>query len=131
MTTKSLKQLAQNVRLTSEYGAAKLPYEKRDEWQKSAHDYRCTLRYQGRQYSFDYWMGQAHKDEPSVEMVLDSLLSDASAGDQDFEEFCSEFGYDEDSREAERTWKACQKSGEGVKRLLGDDYETFLYADRN
>jgi len=50
--------------------------------------------------------------------------------DSDFEEFCSEFGYDTDSRKAENTHKACLKVGENIKRLLGDDYDDFLQADR-
>lgn len=49
----------------------------------------------------------------------------------DFEDFCAEMGYDSDSRSAEAIWKACAKVETSLKRLLGDDYETFLYADRN
>lgn len=130
-STNTLQQLARKVRLTSEYGKASLPYEKRDEWQQKAHDYRCTLRYQGRQYAFDYFMGPGCTDEPDTEGTLDCLLSDSQAGEQSFEEFCSEFGYDEDSRKAERTWVACQKVAKNMRRLFGDDYETFLYSDRN
>ncbi len=63
--------------------------------------------------------------------MLDCLLSDSQAGEQDFEEFCAEFGYDTDSRKAERTWKACRAQAPKVKRLLGEDFERFLYADRN
>lgn len=37
-----------------------------------------------------------------------------------FEEFCSEFGYDTDSRKAEKTYKACVKEYFGVHRLFGD-----------
>jgi hypothetical protein len=59
------------------------------------------------------------------------LLSDASAGEQSFEEFCLEFGYDPDSRKAERIHKACEKTARELRRLLGDDFETFLYSDRS
>jgi hypothetical protein len=58
-------------------------------------------------------------------------LSDAQAGEQAFEDFCGEFGYDPDSRKAERIWRASRLVTKNMKRLLGKDYEAFLYADRN
>jgi len=129
-TTARLHDLAKGLRITVKYGA-NLDYEKQDEWQQRAHGYHCTLKYKGRQYSFDFWQGEAITEEPTAEGTLECLLSDAQAGSQDFEEFCGDMGYDTDSRKAERTWKACQKVSEGMQRLLGDDYETFLYSDRN
>lgn len=128
-TTKTLKQLATAVKLTVTFGA-KLPYDQQDDWQRQANGYRCTLRYKRRSYAFDFWMGSAHTEEPTAEGCLDCLLSDAQAGDESFEYFCDEFGYDSDSRKAEKTWKACQQTTKGMKRLLGNDYETFLYAER-
>ncbi len=129
MTT--LKALCKNVKIESRYGQISQKYESLDDWQKNAHPYRCTLKYQGRQYSFDFFMGQAHTDEPTAAGTLDCLLSDAQGGEMDFSEFCREFGYDKDSRRAEKIHKACQKTTEGIKRLFGDNYEKFLYADRN
>jgi len=38
------------------------------------------------------------------------FLSDAQSGTYSLEDFCSEFGYDLDSRRAERIYKQCQKS---------------------
>lgn len=40
-----------------------------------------------------------------------------------FEDFCSEFGYDEDSRKAEKTYNAVCKEYEAVDRLFGDIIE--------
>lgn len=130
-TAYRLKDLAAKVRIESTYGAIKKPWDELDEWQRNAHPYRVTLRYKGRQMSLDFFMGQAHTDEPDAEGVLDCLLSDCSALDQSFEDWCGDFGYDTDSRKAEATYKACADLGKKVKRLLGDDFETFLYADRN
>lgn len=126
----SLKQLAKRVKLINQFGA-KLDYDKQDDWQKKATGWNCTLRYQGRQHRFDFWQGPAISGEPDREGVLNCLLSDAQAGEQSFDEFCGEFGYDHDSRKAESTWKACQKTTDAIKRLLGSDYETFLYAERD
>jgi hypothetical protein len=38
-----------------------------------------------------------------------------------FEDFCSEFGYDVDSRSAEKTYKAVIKEYEGLSRLYSDE----------
>jgi hypothetical protein len=115
--------------MTWEYGAAR-PADRPSEWQRAATGYRRTLTYRGRRYTFDYWMGRLCERDPNAEDCLDCLLSDARAGEQSFEEFCTEFGYDADSRRAEATWRACRRAGRGLRRLLGADYETFLSADR-
>lgn len=128
--TQSLKSLCNSVKISSKFGAS-LAWDKQDSWQQQAHGYTVTLRYQGRQMTTDFWLGPAISGEPEVENVIDCLLSDAMGSDQSFEEFCAEFGYDTDSRKAEATYKACKKSGEKLRRLLGDDFETFAYSDRN
>ena len=38
-----------------------------------------------------------------------------------FEEFCSEFGYDNDSRQAEKTYKGVVKEFEGMERLFNSE----------
>lgn len=128
---KSLAELAKNVTLKSREGKAKLAWDKRDDWQKDSFDYRCTLTYQGRKYSFDFWQGRGITHAPTVEGVLDCLLSDASLGENTFEDFCGELGYDTDSRKAYAQWKAICNVTKRMKQLLADEYETFLYADRN
>lgn len=129
-TTKRLSELAETVRLEATYGA-KLPWEKQTDWQQRANGYRCTLRYQGRRFSFDFWQGQGITHDPTAAGVLECLLSDAQAEGQTFEEWCSDLGEDPDSRRALATFEACRKIGEGLRRLLGDDFDTFLYADRD
>jgi hypothetical protein len=118
------------VRLTSTWGAS-IPWNQQDDWQRNANSYRCTLHYKGRQYSLDYWQGIGISHDPRADDVLDCLMVDALAGDQTFDDFCADFGYDSDSRKAEKIWRACQLVAKNMKRLLGKDYETFLYADRN
>jgi hypothetical protein len=133
MSNPTLKELARKVDLTFTHGAT-LTVAERDEqsdWQCNANSYRCTLNYQGRRYSFNYWQGIGIKDGPTAEGCLDSLLSDADAAGETFGEFCGNMGYDEDSRTAERIYTACRKEGVSLKRLLGGDYETFRDAERD
>lgn len=128
--TITLKALASKVGCTSEYGRTRKPWGQYDDWQREAHPYRVTLTYQRRRLTVDFWMGSAHTKEPDAEGVLDCLLSDASTGEQSFEDFCADAGLDTDSRKAERMYKACAAIAPRLRRLLGDEYETFLYAER-
>jgi hypothetical protein len=55
---------------------------------------------------------------PRAADVLHSLILDSSAADQTFESWCSEFGYDTDSRKAEATYRECQKNADKLARVL-------------
>ena len=125
-----LKQLAEKCGFDCVFGA-KLDWDKQDEWQRQANGYRCTLKYQGRQYGFDFWQGVGISRDPEPEGCLDCLLSDAQGGVTTFDHFCGDFGYDTDSRKAEKIWKQCKKTAQRIRNLMGDDYETFLYAERD
>ena len=45
---------------------------------------------------------------PSLVDVMHSLVMDSSCDLDSFESFCSDFGYDTDSRSAKKTYKACR-----------------------
>ena len=71
-----------------------------------------------------------HGAEPDAASVLDCLASDAASVDQarDYEDWARDFGYDPDSRKAEKIYKACQRRAERLKAFLGDDlYQALLY----
>lgn len=93
--------------------------------------FSVTLRYQRRQMTLDFWQGVGIEREPDALGVLSCLLSDAYAADQLFEEFCAEFGYDDDSRRAERTWRQCVAQTKKLRRLLGDNFDRFLGAEND
>jgi hypothetical protein len=82
--------------------------------------------------SFDFYGSHADMEKGKVSMgrgdlkdAFNSFLSDATYGTMAFEEFCSELGYDEDSRTAEKVWKATQKSYEQAKELGFSDDELY------
>ena len=126
-----LSRLAENVRCESTYGKISTPWEDLDEWQRNAHPYRVVLRYKRRQMSLDWFQGQALTRDPDSATVLSALISDSYAMDCSFDDWCSEYGYDTNSRRAERIFKQCQKQGEKLERLLGDDWEKFRGADND
>lgn len=56
---------------------------------------------------------------PSVADVLSCLLSDAGAMETTFDDWCSNFGSNNDSLAALNTYLACQRNGSKVSKLLG------------
>lgn len=56
------------------------------------------------------WKDACTLMKPEAASVLQCLLSDAQASRESFEEWCSNFGYDTDSREALGTYLACQET---------------------
>lgn len=49
-------------------------------------------------------------NEKDLLFAFRSFIEDAIAGDMSFNDFCGDFGYDTDSRRAEKIHKLCQKS---------------------
>ena len=106
------------VTMTTRYGEAT---EHRPD---SPNNWRVTLTFEGRQMSTDFYGGSAVTDI-SVADVLYSLLLDAEAGSQTFEDFCGDLGYDTDSRSAYATWQACKKVRTKLRRFLDTSYGRF------
>ena len=74
----------------------------------------------GRRMNFAYSMGSGHNGkEPDLEGVLECLASDVSCSQGTFKEFCSDLGYNEDSRKAEKIYLACRRIKQGLVRLVG------------
>ena len=74
--------------------------------------------------AFEFW-GSIMKPEITTENELMfafyCFLSDGEGSRYGFEEFCSEFGYDTDSRKAYKTFKACEKSLKKAERIGIDE----------
>jgi len=96
-----------------------------DKWMRDAQHYKCVLTYKRRKMTVPFSCGSAIEHGPTVEDVLNCLISDASSTDYSFEEWCREFGYDTDSRKAEQIYKICQTQSVKLQRLLG----ASLYAE--
>ena len=63
---------------------------------------------------------------PKLAEVLSSLLLDSTAFGQTFEDWANDYGYDTDSREAERTYNACRDAGAAMAKLFtGQEIETL------
>ena len=60
----------------------------------------------------------AKPQKPTATAVLSSLLLDAEAIDESFADWCSNYGYDDDSISALETYRACCATGEALRRVF-------------
>ena len=89
---------------------------------KEMDHWRCVLKANGKTYTFYYSQGYGyHHAEPVLASVLESLANDYDTSDLTFEEFCSEYGYGEDSRKAEKVYRALRKETQALDRLFGEE----------
>jgi hypothetical protein len=92
--------------------------------QQNYHNHLVTVTHNKKRYSFDFWgsmMNPEIANEQENVFAFYCSLSDAISAKESFEEFCSNFGYNEDSRTAERIYKACEKTLSKVERVFSCD----------
>ena len=76
----------------------------------------------GKATRFEFWCSIMHPEFETEYDVLNAFycfVSDALSGLYSFDEFCSEFGYDPDSRKAEKVYKACKRAYAKFERVSG------------
>lgn len=99
--------------------------DKKDDWKRTATKYNCKLTFKNQSYTFNYWMGAAHTKAPSKKDVLYSMIID-DVSYMDFNDFCTNFGYDNDSIRALNTFKACQTQTDNFYRLFNEEEREIL-----
>ena len=84
----------------------------------------------GKKCRFDFWASLANPEIRTEEEVLHAFacfVRDSIYGEMDYDEFCDEFGYNTDSRIAEKAWKACGKSNDKLRRIFPGDINELDY----
>jgi hypothetical protein len=126
MTTSTMTQFVNrnNARLICDWADENPNMPERD-----MNHWKCVLKVNGKQMTFHFSQGYGISGEPDVKNVLDCLASDASGYENasSFEDWASEYGYDTDSRSAERTYNAIAKQSDALRRVMGDQYDTLLW----
>ena len=88
-----------------------------DHWRVTLHNPRNR-----RQMTTYFSKGYGHNgQEPTADEVLACLVSDASGIDQDFEGWADDLGYDPETREAEKIYKAVKRQTAKLERFIGSD----------
>jgi hypothetical protein len=83
------------------------------EWQFACHRAAETGRYPVRRFL------DKPLPPPDLTDVLYGLTIDGDAADYTFEDWCSNYDYDTDSRKAEETYNVCREHGRKLQRMLG------------
>jgi len=118
------------IRINVEW-AERNPSMIEDAWSRTANHYKTILKKDNKQLTVYFSMGSALTNEPTAEEVLNSLALDGSVylNNDSFENFCSEFGYDEDSRKAEKLYNTILKQAEKTEKFLGTELFNQLVYD--
>lgn len=134
MKTNTVSQYDQQAAdFLTTYGIAvdiKPAKEKAPAWvapgEKHGHRYRVTLRHNNRPaVSFDFWGSIKDREDgnrPSAYDVLACISGDVNCP-ENFADFCAEYGYDEDSRKAEATFKRCHAFGVQLREFFPEGEE--------
>jgi hypothetical protein len=80
--------------------------------------YKVTISRNKREYSFQFGQSIINSGAPSFYDIL-SCLTKYDPGL--FEDFCSEMGYDTDSKKAEKTYNAVRDEYLNMAKLFSDD----------
>ena len=83
------------------------------------HIFKCTLIRLNKQYTFKFGQSIAAGNTPPT--MYDVLTCLEKYEVETFEDFCSSYGYDTDSRTAEKIYKAVVKEYKGMLRVCGTD----------
>lgn len=115
--TKQAEEFAKKVGLKMKVLGFEWEYP---EWDQECRHAKFKIRFSrnGKQWTLDFYQSRmAGKKEPSIYDVL-ACVQKCDPGN--FEQFCWEFGYNSDSRKAERLYEAVVDEYENVVRLFGD-----------
>lgn len=98
-------------------------------WPADTRAWKTTLHMGKRRLTVAFHQGSGHREDPTAADVIGCLVSDVPSGEMSFEDFCSSFGSDPDSRKAERTWKACKRLAPKVRQFLGEHFDRVANAE--
>ena len=127
----------------------KLVGQKVDDEKWEHFEWQVTLLYQKRSYKTTFRCGMGHVYQmtppetstqprgrvgtpkpPDAADVLSCLCLDATSADRNtFEDWCSDLGYDSDSRKAEKIYNLCVETNAKLRRFLGEDFDLFASAE--
>jgi len=88
---------------------------------ESRYIFNCTLTRNGKRYTFDFGQSIAAGNTPPT--MYDVLTCLTKYNPETFEHFCREYGYNFDSINALKTYKAVKREFKGVNRLFADVLE--------
>lgn len=135
MTKSELQQACEDNSVTISSVHLYVDYSGKDGDKFPRDKWACTISCDSKSETFEFFSGVGNRAlrpgvkregnrkyvviGPSVADVLSCLLSDSDACETTFDDWCSNFGSNNDSLAALNTYLACQRNGTRVNRLLG------------
>lgn len=104
----------------------------REDWHGREFDsWNVSMSWDGRFLDIPYRMGLAFEGKPpTAEQVLSALRSDCSMletlGEETFEQWCLEFGFNADSITELRTFESVVEERDSVHKFFAGDYDMFM-----
>lgn len=124
---------AKPVSVYDGYSATATPGPPNADWNTPNNGWRVTLKNKrGKRMTVPFYMGIGLKGEPSAADVLECLISDAIGyrNAASFEDWASDYGYDPDSRAAEKTYRACGRISDRLEKFLTpEEFEALAYPE--
>ena len=71
--------------------------------------------------TFDFWNSISERGQPLTPYSVLACISGDIYCPETFAAFCSDYGYEEDSRKAEQTFKAADKFGRKLRAFFSDE----------
>jgi hypothetical protein len=100
------------------YDVHKLSDEEVKKWSDKHDKYICIIEYQDKAMETEYFSS----DWPNYKDILYSMVLDADAGNhKTFNDFCDEYGYDNDSIKALKTFGTCRNVRFKLFELFGEN----------
>lgn len=102
-----------------------------DGWKKTANKWQVKLVYFDKVYVTDYYMGSGLVDEtgkpekPTKEVILSAMIMD-DVSNLDFDDFCSEFSYNNDSIKALKVYEACKRETKAYYNMFDSEEREVL-----
>lgn len=110
-----------NIALKSEYLGNKAA--KWSHGMTNYNNHKITAKCNGKKLTFDFWGSIAEpeiKKESALIFAFYCFVSDSIAAKETFTDFCAKCGYNDDSINALKIYKACQKSLNKFERVFND-----------
>lgn len=111
--------------------AFKTPEDFKDKWKKKSNKWEIKLVYFDKKIITNFYMGPGCVNEygkpekPTKKDILYSLIMSDVSG-LNFDDFCNEFGYDNDSIKALKIYEACQKETKAYYNMFDSEEREVL-----